>query len=163
MPARLLAEAALSSVGMFYVIHVDAANCLFSGTHSLPTACSQRVSCPAQAHSMSSTWKQLPLTDCVSDCKQQSLIHVLQPHCLRAEDVLSSIGTFHVIHVGAAATEDMLPRLTRLLSPGGRMVVPVGPALELQVGGSFRKGVGGPLGQWRIRPSLRQCMPLEGV
>lgn len=50
-----------------------------------------------------------------------------------AEEVLSKAGTFDVIHVGAAATEEMLPRLLSLLNPGGKMVVPVGPPLGLQV------------------------------
>jgi protein-L-isoaspartate O-methyltransferase len=58
-------------------------------------------------------------------------IHAFAHVC--ADEVQSSLGTFDIIHVGAAATEAMLPRLISLLSPGGRMVVPVGPPVGLQV------------------------------
>ena len=57
---------------------------------------------------------------------------ITRAHIL-AEAVMSSIGTFDLIHVGGAASEDMMPKLLSLLAPGGRMVVPVGPPLGLQV------------------------------
>mmetsp|Transcript_6705 Transcript_6705/g.17938 ORF Transcript_6705/g.17938 Transcript_6705/m.17938 type:complete len:439 (+) Transcript_6705:96-1412(+) len=61
------------------------------------------------------------------------------------ERVLPNLGTFDVIHVGAAATEDMVPVLTQLLSPGGRLVVPVGPPLGLQWLTVFDKALDGSL------------------
>ncbi|KAF5833965.1 hypothetical protein DUNSADRAFT_9530 [Dunaliella salina] len=61
------------------------------------------------------------------------------------EKVLSTLGAFDVIHVGAAATEDMIPVLTQLLAPGGRLVVPVGPPLGLQWLTVFDKGLDGSL------------------